>query len=69
MANLDGGDGRGGARSPEIMADAVVEIVSRDPADVTGRCLIDADVLAEAGVRDLSGYGGGDRPARDYFLD
>ena len=69
VANLDGGDGRGGARSPEIMADAVVEIVSRDPADVTGRCLIDADVLAEAGVRDLSGYGGGDRPARDYFLD
>ena len=34
-----------------------------------GRCFIDADVLADAGVTDLSGYGGGDNPVRDIFLD
>jgi citronellol/citronellal dehydrogenase len=50
-------------------ADAAVEILSRPPADVNGKCFIDSAVLAEAGVTDLSGYGGGDDPILDIFVD
>jgi NAD(P)-dependent dehydrogenase (short-subunit alcohol dehydrogenase family) len=57
------------SRSPEIMADAAVALLSRKPADVNGRCYLDVDVLAEAGVSDLSGYGGGDDPILDIFVD
>ena len=57
------------SRSPEIMADAAVEILSRPPAEVNGKCFIDAAVLAEAGVTDLAGYGGGDDPILDIFVD
>ena len=57
------------SRSPEIMADAAVAIVSRPAREVTGQCLIDADVLKAAGMTDLSRYGGGERPIRDLFLD
>ncbi|MGA4688960.1 NAD(P)-dependent oxidoreductase [Rhodococcus sp. BUPNP1] len=57
------------SRSPEIMADAAVEILSRPARTTTGRCFVDADVLAEAGVTDLSRYGGGDHPRWDFFLD
>ena len=45
----------------------------RDPdppaAEVNGKCFIDADVLAAAGVTDLSRYGGGDNPILDIFVD
>ena len=57
------------SRSPEIMADAAVEILSRPAAEVNGKCYIDAEVLAEAGVTDLSRYGGGDDPILDIFVD
>jgi len=57
------------SRSPEIMADAAVEILSRPPVDVNGKCFIDSAVLAEAGVNDLSRYGGGDDPIIDIFVD
>jgi NAD(P)-dependent dehydrogenase (short-subunit alcohol dehydrogenase family) len=57
------------SRSPEIMADAAVEILSRPPADVNGKCFIDSVVLHEAGVTDLSRYGGGDNPILDIFVD
>jgi NAD(P)-dependent dehydrogenase (short-subunit alcohol dehydrogenase family) len=57
------------ARSPEIMADAAVQILSRPAAAATGQCHIDADVLRAAGIADLSGYGGGDNPTLDLFLD
>jgi citronellol/citronellal dehydrogenase len=57
------------SRSPEIMADAAVEILSRPPAEVNGQCFIDAAVLAEAGITDLAGYGGGDDPILDIFVD
>lgn len=51
------------------MADAAVEILARPARETTGRCFIDADVLTEAGVTDLSRYGGGDHPQIDLFLD
>jgi NAD(P)-dependent dehydrogenase (short-subunit alcohol dehydrogenase family) len=47
---------------------APVEILSRPPADVNGKCFIDSAVLAETGVTDLSRYGG-DNPILDIFVD
>ena len=46
----------GNGRSPEIMADAAHAVLTRPAAGFTGRFLIDDEVLAEAGVTDLSGY-------------
>jgi len=70
VTNLADGDQMAArSRSPEIMADAAVEILSRPPAEVTGKCFIDSAVLAETGVTDLSRYGGGDDPILDIFVD
>ncbi len=70
VTNLADGDKMAArSRSPQIMADAAVEILSRPPADVNGKCFIDSAVLAEAGVTDLSRYGGGDDPILDIFVD
>ena len=38
------------------------------PEVVNGKCFIDSAVLAEAGVTDLSRYGG-DNPILDIFVD
>jgi citronellol/citronellal dehydrogenase len=70
VTNLADGDKLAArSRSPQIMADAAVEILSRPPADVNGKCFIDSAVLAENGVSDLSRYGGGDDPILDIFVD
>ncbi|EHI11833.1 SDR family oxidoreductase [Mycolicibacterium thermoresistibile] len=70
VTNLaDGQDLVKRSRSPEIMADAAVEILSRPPAEVNGNCYIDADVLTAAGITDLTRYGGGDDPIIDIFVD
>ncbi|QZH68060.1 SDR family oxidoreductase [Mycolicibacterium farcinogenes] len=70
VANLAEGDKMATrSRSPEIMGDAAVEILSRPAAEVTGQTFIDSAVLSEAGVTDLSGYGGGDNPIIDIFID
>jgi citronellol/citronellal dehydrogenase len=70
VTNLADGDKMAArSRSPEIMADAAVEILSRPPMDVNGKCFIDSAVLAETGVTDLSRYGGGDDPILDIFVD
>lgn len=57
------------SRSPDIMADAATEILSRPARTATGQCFIDADVLRSAGVHDLSRYGGGPQPIMDIFVD
>ncbi len=44
------------SRTPEIYADAAHEVLTRPSRECTGRTLIVEDVLAEAGVVDLSGY-------------
>src|SRR5690554_3176420 len=54
-------------RSPEIMADAAHAVLSRPAAGFTGRFLIDDEVLAEAGITDLSGYAVD--PAQPLFPD
>ena len=43
------------SRSPDIMADAAVAILTSSAAEANGQCFIDADLLAAAGVTDLSG--------------
>jgi NAD(P)-dependent dehydrogenase (short-subunit alcohol dehydrogenase family) len=70
VANSSDGDTMmASSRSPEIMSDSAVEILSRPARSWTGRCYIDVDVLAEAGVNDLSKYGGGPHPIPDIFVD
>jgi citronellol/citronellal dehydrogenase len=43
-------------RTPAIMADATVEIVTTPPAELTGRQLLDEDLLREKGWIDFSRY-------------
>ncbi|MBJ7328901.1 MAG: NAD(P)-dependent oxidoreductase [Solirubrobacteraceae bacterium] len=58
------------ARTPQIMADAALEIVRRPPAECSGNTFIDDEVLAEAGISDLSGYSAPDAElALDLFVD
>ena len=60
VANVLGGDElMRRSRTPEIYADAAFEVLRRDPREQTGRTLLVEDVLAEAGVTDLSGYSPG----------
>jgi citronellol/citronellal dehydrogenase len=71
VQNLMGGDAAmATARTPEICADAAYEIVRRDPRACTGNSFIDDEVLAEAGVTDLSPYQAADGElALDLFVD
>jgi citronellol/citronellal dehydrogenase len=48
------------SRKPAIMADAAYAIFNRDARSTTGNFFIDDDVLAEAGITDLSPYQDGD---------
>lgn len=58
------------ARSPRIVADAAFEIVRRPPSECTGNTFLDDDVLAGAGLTDLSGYAAPDAElALDLFVD
>jgi citronellol/citronellal dehydrogenase len=43
-------------RSPDIVSDTVLEILSRDPAEFTGNAIYDEELLREAGVEDFSEY-------------
>jgi NAD(P)-dependent dehydrogenase (short-subunit alcohol dehydrogenase family) len=70
VTNLADGDALVAAsRSPAIMADAAVAVLTRPAAAANGKCFIDSDVLIESGVTDLSPYGGGDDPMWDIFVD
>jgi citronellol/citronellal dehydrogenase len=73
VQNLLGGDqAMAGSRTPEIMGDAAYEIVTRPARECTGNTFIDDDVLAEAGITDLSKYrhgsGSDDGLLPDLFL-
>jgi citronellol/citronellal dehydrogenase len=72
VQNLLGGDeAMARSRTPEIMADAAHAILARPPLEQTGQQLIDDEVLAAAGVSDLSPYqhGDGSELVTDIFLD
>jgi citronellol/citronellal dehydrogenase len=72
VQNLLGGDeAMARSRSPEIMADAAHAILAASPSARTGQTLIDDEVLAEAGITDLSPYqhGDGSDLQIDIFID
>ena len=61
------------SRTPQIYADAAIEVLQRPAGECTGHSLIVEDVLAEAGVTDFSGYAAvpgtpDDRLFPDIFL-
>ncbi|MBX3272632.1 MAG: NAD(P)-dependent oxidoreductase [Sandaracinaceae bacterium] len=57
VQNLLGGDEAvRRSRKPEIMADAAHYVLTRPSTEETGGFLVDDDVLARAGITDLSGY-------------
>jgi citronellol/citronellal dehydrogenase len=71
VQNLLGGDeAMARARTPDIYADAAYQVLVRDPRTCNGNTFIDDEVLAEAGITDLSGYSaaGGDL-VLDIFVD
>ncbi|MPY86244.1 MAG: short chain dehydrogenase, partial [Actinophytocola sp.] len=68
---LGGDDAVARSRRPEIMADAAHAILCQPSRDVTGRFFIDDEVLAQAGIDDLSPYRYGTDDAEqeaDLFL-
>jgi citronellol/citronellal dehydrogenase len=71
VQNLLGGDeAMARSRTPEIMGDAAHAILVRDPRETNGNTFIDDEVLAEAGVTDLSGYSAPDADLTlDIFVD
>jgi citronellol/citronellal dehydrogenase len=72
VQNLLGGDAAiAKSRTPEIMADAAYVVVSAPPASRSGEQLIDDEVLAAAGITDLSPYqhGDGGELIPDIFVD
>ncbi|WP_457654563.1 SDR family oxidoreductase [Rhodocaloribacter sp.] len=58
------------SRKPEIMGDAAHWIFTQDSRSLTGRFLVDEDVLREAGVEDFSEYAvePGQELIPDFFL-
>jgi citronellol/citronellal dehydrogenase len=71
VQNLLGGDeAMARARTPDIYADAAYHVLVRDPATCTGNTFIDDEVLAEAGITDLSGYSAAEGDlVLDIFVD
>jgi citronellol/citronellal dehydrogenase len=71
VQNLLGGDeAMARARTPDIYADAAYHVLIRDPRSCTGNTFIDDEVLAEAGITDLSGYSNeGSDLVLDIFVD
>ena len=58
-------------RKVDIVADAAHVILSKPSRLCSGNFFIDEDVLAKAGIVDLTGYAvvSGSRPMTDFFLD
>jgi citronellol/citronellal dehydrogenase len=73
VQNLLGGDeAMRRSRKPEIVADAAYAIVTRPSRECTGNLFLAEDVLAEAGVTDLSSYsydGADGELIPDLFVD
>lgn len=59
-------------RSPDIVSDAVLELLKRDPDEFTGNAVLDEEVLREAGIKDFSQYNlteGDPRPMSAQMVD
>lgn len=59
------------SRTPDIMADACYEIITRDARECSGNFFIDEEVLRHCGIDDFSAYAckPGNRLQRDLFLN
>ncbi|HSX66004.1 NAD(P)-dependent oxidoreductase, partial [Nocardioides sp.] len=70
VQNLLGGDEAiAVSRTPEIMGDAAVEVLARPSRECSGNSFLDVDVLADAGITDLSPYGGTGKLELDIYVD
>lgn len=59
-------------RSPAIVADTVLELLRRDPAEFTGNAVYDEELLRETGVADFSEYNvteGDPQPMSAWMFD
>ncbi|MDV7351933.1 NAD(P)-dependent oxidoreductase [Rhodococcus oxybenzonivorans] len=66
---LGGSDSLRHSRSPDIMADAAIELLGRPAGTDNGRTVLDVEVLTEAGVTDFTTYGGNTPLTIDIFVD
>lgn len=59
------------SRKPDIMADAALAILKRNPTECTGRNFLDEEALTESGITDFSHYSvvPGSQLFKDLFLD
>jgi NAD(P)-dependent dehydrogenase (short-subunit alcohol dehydrogenase family) len=70
VQNLLGGDQAiAVSRTPEIMGDAAIEVLVQDSRACSGNSFIDVDVLAAAGITDLTPYGGTGTLELDIYVD
>jgi citronellol/citronellal dehydrogenase len=70
VQNLLGGDAAiERSRTPEIVADAAIEVLVKPSRECTGNTFLDVDVLRDAGITDLSQYGGSGELEYDIFVD
>jgi citronellol/citronellal dehydrogenase len=58
-------------RKPDILVDCVLRLARKEPAEVTGRALVDEDFLRAEGVTDFGGYAcvPGSQPPRLSWAD
>ena len=70
VQNLLGGDAAMAvSRTPEIVADAAYEILTKPSRECTGNTFIDEDVLRAAGITDFSAYRSGSGSEDDLAPD
>ena len=70
VTNLGDGDTLAArSRSPQIMADAAVEILSRPAADVNGKCFIDSAYWQKAASPTCRATAAATIPILDIFVD
>ena len=56
LAAMGEAEVRAQARSPRIMADAILALVTREAAQCSGNFYTDAEILADEGITELSEY-------------
>jgi len=57
QASLNWGLGNREAwRKPDILVDCVLQLVRKDPGEITGQALLDEDFLRQHGITDFSHY-------------
>ncbi|MFC6977633.1 hypothetical protein [Microbulbifer taiwanensis] len=57
------------SRKPAVMADAAYEVLVTENSALTGRQLIDEELLGERGVEDFTGYAHNPAKADDLAVD